>query len=98
MIVQDIIIIIFRSITGKYYEIEQNNSTISATNNFQMNNTVQQHQLKEESYFIYYILSLVFLLAIFLITVFCFYIKRRRFSNSNTEMELTDRTVLNNRK
>jgi hypothetical protein len=86
----------FRSITGKYYEVELNESTTSTLNNVQMNNPFQQYQLTEGSYFIYYILSFFFG---FYIGINCilFLNKKRRFSNSNNEIEFTNRTVLNNR-
>ena len=93
---QYIIIKFFRSIAGKYYEVELTGTT-SAKNSIQMNNTFQQHQLTEGSYSIYYISSLVFLVALLVLTGICILIKKRRFSYSNNDIELTNRTALNNR-
>ena len=62
-----------------------------------MNNPFQQYQLTEGSYSIYYISSLVFLVALLVLTGICILIKKIRFSYSNNDIELTNRTALNNR-
>jgi hypothetical protein len=94
---KDNIINLFRSITGKYYELELNRSTTNISNNAQLNHTVEQHQLSKESNLIYYMMLLLFVVALLVITIFCCFIKKkRRLCNSNDEIELTKRTVLSN--